>query len=405
MTKNKRNILMLTPYLPRRAQSGGQNSSYYSIKYLAAENDITLICFSRDQEGLEEIKQFCKKVIVVKRGKTWTAKKILYTGFSTYPFLVANYISSDLKQTIAVELNKNKYDLIHCECFYLMPNIPKTEIPIVLVDQTIEYAVYQHYVETVQRWKKLIKPFLWLDVIKLKYWETYYWKNTHTVVAFAQEDQKLISKITGRKDIELFQNGVDNKFLESAPKTKKSSFPSLLFGVSNMKWMQNRESVEMIIKDSWPEIKKTIPKCKLYIIGRSAPEYYGHYRSKDIVVEEADFDGKSHDPMYYYQYCWALIAPMGSGGGTRNKFLEAMACRLPIITTPEGMGGIKIENFKQSIICKYDDIAKNTIDLLKDDKRRVNMGEEANKLISSKYSYLGSVKGLNQIYQEITNKK
>lgn len=404
MKQTKRKILMITPYLPRRAQSGGQNSSYYSIKYLAAENDITLICFSRDQEGLEEIKQFCKKVIVVKRGKTWELKKILYTGFSTYPFLVANYISKDLRQTIAAELNRQKYHLIHCECFYLMPNIPKTDIPIVLVDQTIEFAVYQHYVETVNGWKKIIKPFLWLDVLKLKYWETYYWKNTHTVVAFAQEDQKIISSITGRNDIKLFQNGVDNKFFESKPKTDKSKFPSLLFGVSNMKWMQNRESVEMIIKDSWPIIKKTIPDCKLFIIGRSAPEYYGHYRSADIIVEEADFDGQAHDPMYYYQYCWALIAPMGSGGGSRNKFLEAMACRLPIITTPEGMGGIKIENYKQSIVCKYEDIANNTIDLLKNDKKRILMGEEANKLISGKYSYQNSVNGLNKIYQEINKK-
>jgi glycosyltransferase involved in cell wall biosynthesis len=405
MKKTKRKILMITPYLPRRAQSGGQNSSYYSIKYLAAENDITLICFSRDQEGLEEIKQFCKKVIVVKRGKTWTVKKILSTGFSTYPFLVTNYISDDLKHTIADELNNDKYNLIHCECFYLMPNIPKTEIPIVLVDQTIEFAVYQHYVETVKGLRKIIYPFLWLDVVKLKYWETYYWKNTHTVVAFAEEDQKIISKITGRDDIELFQNGVDNKFFESKPKTEKSKFPSILFGVSNMKWMQNRESVEMIIKDSWPEIKKAIPECKFYIIGRGAPEYYGHYRSSNVIVEEADFDGGKHDPMYYYQYCWTLVAPMGSGGGSRNKFLEAMACRLPIITTPEGMGGIRIENSKQSIICKYKDIAKNTIDLLRNNKKRIIMGEEANKLISGKYSYQNSVNGLNQIYQEITNEK
>lgn len=56
--QNKRKILMITPYLPRRAQSGGQNSSYYSIKYLANENDITLICFSRDEEGLGRNKIF-----------------------------------------------------------------------------------------------------------------------------------------------------------------------------------------------------------------------------------------------------------------------------------------------------------------------------------------------------------
>jgi len=401
----KRNILMIIPYIPRLSQSGGQNSSFYSIKYLSPDNNITLICLSPDEEGLKDVKKYCSKVVVVKRGKTWDPKKVLLTGFSPYPFLVMKHINKNFRDAIQNELDNNSFDLIHCDCFYPMPNIPKTKIPIVLVDLTVEYNVYKHYVETVTGWKKILKPFLWIDVLKLKYWETYYWKNTHTVVAFAEEDRVLISKITKRNDIKLFQNGVDNKFFESAPKTKKSSFPSILFGVSNMKWMQNRESVEMIIKDSWPEIKKTIPNCKFYIIGRHAPDCYAHYRSEDIIVEEADFDGQPKDPMYYYQYCWALVAPMGSGGGTRNKFLEAMACRLPIITTPEGMGGIKIENFKQSIVCNYNKIASNTIDLLKDDKKRTIMGEEANKLISSKYSYQNSVNGLNQIYQEIINKK
>jgi glycosyltransferase involved in cell wall biosynthesis len=403
MKKSKRKILMITPYIPRLSQSGGQNSSFYSIKYLSPKNDITLICLSPDEEGLKDVQKYCSKVIVVKRGKTWDPKKVLLTAFSPYPFLVMKHINKNFRTAIKNELDNNKFDLIHCDCFYPMPNIPKTEVPIVLVDLTVEYNVYKHYVETVTGWKKLFKPLLWLDVLKLKYWETYYWKNTHTVVAFAHEDKELISQITGRTDIQLFQNGVDNKFFESKAKTPKSKFPSLIFGVSNMKWMQNRESVEMIMKDSWLLIKKEIPDCKLYIIGRHAPDYYDHYRSADIIVEEADFDGQAHDPMYYYQYCWALLAPMGSGGGTRNKFLEAMACRLPIVTTPEGMGGIKIENFKESIVCEYNDIAKNTIDLLKDNKKRQLMGQAANKLIAQKYSYQNSVDGLNKIYDKITN--
>jgi len=405
MKKTKRKILMITPYIPRLSQSGGQNSSFYSIKYLSPENNITLICLSPDEEGLDDVKQYCSKVIVVKRGKTWDPKKVLLTGFSPYPFLVVKHINDKFREAIQHELDTESFDLIHCDCFYPMPNIPKTKVPIVLVDLTVEYAVYQHYVETLTGWKKLLAPLLWIDVFKLKFWETYYWKNTHTVVAFAKEDQELISKVTKRTDIKLFQNGVDNKFFESKAKTEKSKFPSILFGVSNMKWMQNRESVEMIIKDIWPKIKKNIPECKFYIIGRHAPDYYGHYRSNDIIVEEADFDGQVHDPMFYYQYCWAEVAPMGSGGGTRNKFLEAMACRLPIITTPEGMGGIKIKNFKHSIVCDYDQVASNTIDLLRNDKKRITMGDEANKLIRSKYSYQNSVNGLNQIYQEITNEK
>lgn len=405
-SKNKRDILMITPYIPRLSQSGGQRSSFYSIKYLAKQNNITLICFSRDNEGLDEIKTYCKKIIVVKRGKTWDLKKILFAGFSTYPFLVVNYISNELRNTIQQELENNHFDLIHCDCFYPMPNIPKTDVPIVLVDLTIEYAVYQHYVESLKGWKKFLKPILMIDVLKLKFWETHYWKTTPTVVAFGYEDQKIISQVTGRNDIKYFQNGVDQNYIDAPIKVNKSVEPTLLFGVSNMKWMQNSESVEIIMKDFWPKIKAKYPKCKLYIVGRFAPDYFNKYQSTDVIVTEADADGEAHDPQYYYQYCWVLFAPMGSGGGTRNKFLEGMTFGLPVITTPEGgMGSIDTKNFVHSIVCPSSQIIKNVSKLLDDTKYRLQMGESAKSLIKNNYSFEKCVEGLNTIYEEITSKK
>lgn len=403
--RTKRKILMITPYLPKLSQSGGQRSSFYSIKYLAPKNDITLICFTRDTDGVENVQQYCKKVVIVKRGKTWDFKKILNAGFGPYPFLVTNYISRDFRDAIQFELDHEHFDLIHVDCFYPMPNIPKTKIPIVLVDLTIEYAVYQHYVESLKGWKKLISPLLWLDVAKLKYWETHYWKNTPTVVAFGLEDQKIISQETGRTDIRYFQNGVDQKYIDAPLKTKKSPHPTILFGVSNMKWMQNSESVELIMEKYWPKIKAQIPDCQLYIVGRAAPDYFAKYQSDSVIVTEADQDGEPHDPQYYYEYCWLLLAPMGSGGGTRNKFLEGMTFGLPVITTPEGgMGSIKITNFKHAIVCPSDNILENVIKLLKNEKDRNKIGESARILIKNNYSFEKCVEGLNQIYDKITQK-
>ena len=175
-----------------------------------------------------------------------------------------------------------------------------------------------------------------------------------------------------------------------------------MFGASNMKWMQNRESAEILFQEVWPEIKKAVPDAKLYIVGRYAPDFYGHWASKDVIVVEADADGKKKDPIYYYQYSWVLSAPIMSGGGARNKFFEAMACRLPIITTAAGMGGIKLENGKQSIVCKPEEIASQTISLLKDKKRREEMGKQANLLVKNNYSYESSARGLNDIYAQIS---
>lgn len=401
----RRNILMITPYIPQLGQSGGQRHSYYTLKYLSQSNDITLICYSRNENGLTEIKKFCKKIIIVKRGKTWSIKNILMAGFSWYPFLLVNYINAEFKNTIVNEINTNQYDLVHCDCLYPMPNIPKIDIPLIMVDVTIEYAIYQHFANSLSGWKKILKPLLMLDVFKLKYWETRYWQKTDTVIMFSQEDQEFVKKITGRKDIQIFEDAVDPEYFKLPQKTSRSKNPTILLGVSNMKWMQNRESVEMTLQNYWPEIIKQYPNCQLYIVGRNAPDYFGKYQSPNIIVAEADIEGLPKDPQYYHEYCWIQLAPMKSGGGTRNKFLEGMIFGQPIITNPQGgMGNIKIKNYYHAIVCPKNEIIKNIYKLFDNKKYRDTMGKAASELIKNNYSFDQSVKKLNQIYDKSIKK-
>ena len=395
---------MITPYIPRLEQSGGQRHSFFTLKYLSKSNRVTLICYSRNEDGLAEVKKYCQKVLIVKRGPTWSLKNILTTGLGIYPFLLINYINQEFRHTIENEIKNGQFDIIHCDCLYPMANIPKTNIPTILVDVTIEYAIYQHFADSLTGWKKILRPLLMIDVWKLKYWETKYWQETDTVIMFSQEDQEFVSKITGRQDIQIFEDAVDPEYFSLPQKTAKSKHPTVLFGCSNMKWMQNRESVELILKDYWPQIKRRYPNAQLLIIGRNAPEIFGKYVSSDIIVSEADTDGP-HNPQYYYEYSWLLLAPMGSGGGTRNKFLEGMTFGLPVITNPEGgMGNIKIQNYHHAVVCPKKEILKNVYKLFDNEKYRHSMGQAASQLIKDNYSFDQSVKKLNQIYDQSIKK-
>lgn len=402
---NKKKILMITPYLPAPSQSGGQTRSFYLLKNLHKDVDISIICFTRNQIGLTQLKKYCKKVILVERGKTWDFAKILKTGFGPYPFLVSNYISKDLKSVIKNELQEQKYDLIHTECFYLMPNIPKTNIPTLLVDQTIEYAVYQHYTETLSFPKSILKPLLYLDVAKIKHWEQHYWQKADSLVVVSNDDKAVVTGDTRRNKVEIIPNGVDEKYLSPKDKTQKTPYPSILFGVSNMKWMQNSECAKLLLENIWSEIKKSIPNAKLFIIGRHAPAIFSHYQSDSIIVAEAGADGTSNDPISYYQRCWVLVAPILSGNGTRTKFFEAMACGLPIITTSQGMEGIEITNKKHALVVPLNQIAKNSISLLCNAKKREEIGQQANLMVSQKYTWAKSAQKLKSLYQLIANSR
>jgi len=345
-------ILMITPYLPIPGFSGGQTRSFNLIKHLSKRCDITLISFilpDQDESYKKHLDNYCKKIITVKRGKTWQLKKILFTGFSPFPFLISNYYSPKFKKLIKDEIRKENYNLVHVECFYLMPNIPQTNIPVVLVDQTIEFAVYQHYVQSLPLKYLPVKPLLWLDVLKLKFWEFKFWRESDCLVAVSPEDKNLMQTRSKRK-VKIVPNAVNQQLLTS-PNHPKYNAPTILFGVANFKWMQNKEATVNLLKYVWPRIKKKLPEAKLKIAGRYSKDFVestGLVKKDDPSVEY----GEIKNAQRVYSKSWILVAPVRSGGGSRTKFFEAMACGLPIITTPSGIEGIEAKNNQQVIIVK-----------------------------------------------------
>jgi len=397
-------VLMATPYLPYPPLSGGQTRSFNLLKHLSRKCEITLFSFilpDQNKRYIRNLKNYCYKVKAVERGKTWSFKKILFTGLSPYPLLVANYFSPRLKKLISEELRKEKYDLVHVECFYLMPNIPRTKTPILLVDQTIEFAVYQHYVETLPRKFNLLKPLLSIDVFKIKFWETHFWRQADCLVAVSQEDRRLMESLSKRK-VEVVPNGVDEALLR-VKKIKKYRRPTILYGVANFKWMQNKEGAVNLLKYVWPKIKAEMPDSRLLIIGRHSESFIRSTGlvgpgDKDIIIKEVK------DAERVYRRSWLMVAPMGSGGGSRTKFFEAMACGLPIATTPEGIEGIDAKWGKDVFVNKnFEQLARTAVRLLTDKKFRTKAGESARRLIKEKYSWQLSASKLYSIYQQVAN--
>ncbi len=256
-------ILMLTPYLPYPPSEGGQLRSYKLIKLLSRRHEITLVCFSRQHNTPDQVnhmRKFCKKVIVVERGKTWTIKNILRTGFSMYPFLVSIYNSSGIKKVLKEEISNNKYDLIHAEMSYTLPYLPKTDIPIILVEQTIMSRIFGHQAKTDRRlW---FRPFMFVDIVKMRFWEQYFWRRVKRVVTVSNEDAAIVQKIIPGLAVDVVRYGVGED-VSNLPK-KIHYNPTILY-MGNYKWIQNWEAAELLVKTVFPLIKKEIPKAKLVI--------------------------------------------------------------------------------------------------------------------------------------------
>lgn len=391
---------MLTPYLPYPLLTGGQTRSFNLIKRLfSLGHEITLFCLVKndnERKYVGHLQQFCKEVQVFKRPeKPWTLKNIFKTGFSFFPFLVVRNWAAGEKKAIEQKIKEEKFDLIHAETFYVMPHIPDTSIPILLVEQTIEYLVYRHFADQFRI--PLAKLLLYLDVAKMKYWELKYWRKAKKVVAMSEEDKKTMVHEQDRLSVDIVPNGVDSDFFGQEI-TKKSEVPTVLY-LGNFTWLQNREAVDILIKKVWPKIKAKLPIAKLWIVGKDAKEFFAHLQSDDIKVEEV-LDVRSA-----YQQASILVAPIYGGGGTRYKNFEAFASGLPVITTSIGIRGTEANDGVEVIIRdKPEDIADEAVKLLTNKKNYGDIARNAKKMVKEKYDWDPIAEKLSRIYEDLGRK-
>ena len=390
---------MLTPYLPYPLLTGGQTRSFNLIKRLSdLGHEITLFCLVKEnaeKKYVPELEKFCKEVKVFNRPtKPWTIRNILRTGFSLYPFLVIRNWATGEKKAIEEKLRSESFDLIHAETFYVMPNIPQTNIPIVLVDQTIEYRVYQHYVQNYKY--GFLKPILYLDVIKLKFWELKYWRQASRVIAMSGEDRETMLSQVPTLKVDIVPNGVDSKYF--AKKIAHKSKKPVIMYLGNFTWLQNREAVNVLVQKVWPRIKAQVPNALLWIIGKDAKNFFSQLEGEDVRVEEVK------DVREAYQGAHLLVTPIYSGHGTRLKNFETFASGLPVVTTSIGIGGTEAVDGKEVIIRdEPEGIAEAAIELLNDSKLYAKIADNAKKMVRKKYDWDQITKHLSSIYEEVAH--
>lgn len=395
-------ILMLTPYLPYPLLSGGQIRTYNLLKQLSKKHKITLFALIKDEKErqyVQELEKYCYKIRVFKRSaKPFTLKNVIKTCFSSFPFLVIRNYVKNLTKAIQEELKKDDYDLIHAETFYMMPHIKDSKLPIILVEQTIEYLGYQSFID-----KKnfFLKKILQIDVNKIKKWENYYWQNCQKLIAMSPDDRDfLVQYVKDKKKVDVVENGVDVGWFDlkkkNLPKTK-----TILF-VGTFKWLPNREAVDFLVEKVWPLIKREMKDVKLWIVGNQPTKKVLSLPQKDAQIQVT---GNIPDIRDAFLGSHVLLAPIFSGKGTRYKILEALASDLAVVATPTAVEGLSLKNNSQVLIGRNpDELAQLTTKILNDSAKRKSMATQGKKFVKEFFSWSLIAEKLNQLYLEIGKK-
>ncbi len=394
-------ILMLTPYLPYPPSSGGQVRTYNLLKYLSRKNKITLISlykYEYERKYLKHLQRFCERIYLCKRAeKPWQPKNVLRAIFLDKPFLVVRNFSSEAKETAENLLKREQFDVIHAETFYIMPHLPETKVPVVLVEQTIEYQVYQHFVDSLPFF---LRPVFRLDILKLIRWERYYWRKASLVAAVSESDRQKISRLEPKVKPIIIPNGAGDEMLEIPLKGKSLSQPKLFF-IGNFSWLQNVEAANILIKEIYPSLKQEIPNLEVVIAGQYANNKLGRTVSRRLKIVDIRPDD-TESVKRLYREATLFIAPIYGPGGTRLKILAAMAAGLPIVSTQVGVEGLALKDGKDVLIANRPGEFKERITgILSNEKLFRKVQKNSYGIVRDKYSWKNIAGKLEQAYDSL----
>lgn len=179
-------------------------------------------------------------------------------------------------------------------------------------------------------------------------------------------------------------NGVECKPIpEKDVEYGKQSF-SLLF-VASLDYKPNQQGLIWFCEEIIDLIKLPGKNIQLHVVGKGEPgkRLINLMQEKNVI-----FHGMVDKVDSYYSNADIAVVPLLSGSGTRLKVLEAMAHRVPVISTSKGAEGIGYTDFQNIYIAdKAADFADAILKLVENPDRAKLTGNNAYQFVKREYDW------------------
>jgi glycosyltransferase involved in cell wall biosynthesis len=152
------------------------------------------------------------------------------------------------------------------------------------------------------------------------------------------------------------------------------------------------------VQETLPIIWARRPDVKLVLVGKDpAPELIDLGKNPSIQIT-----GTVDDIRPYLHRATMAVTPITYGAGIQNKVLEAMACGLPVVSSPQAVSALAVKPGQDLIVAKDpEEFANAVVNLLDDPGLRSRLGQAGRCYVEQDHLWVRIAAQLEEVYNEV----
>jgi glycosyltransferase involved in cell wall biosynthesis len=233
-----------------------------------------------------------------------------------------------------------------------------------------------------------IKPFIKLEYQRLRDYETDIFDYFENKTIISRQDLNELSH-PNKKNVHVIPNGIDCEHFKALQMKKEYD---VVF-IGNMAYPPNIESGNTIVKKILPILKRNFPAINVLLSGANP-----HYRIKSLESKDVHVTGWVEDIRHSYAKGKVFLAPMTIGTGLQNKLLEAMAMKLPCVTSELANNSLGAVKDKEILVGNGNqEFAEHVIKLLNDEQFYQTIAENGYQFVINNFNWQKTSQRLERI--------
>ncbi len=372
-------ILVVLSRFPWPLEKGDKLRAFHFIRMLSAKHKVHLFALSDrklNDADYEALAPYCASIEVLLLTRFRILMGLIRSMLKRLPFQVGYFYHPGAGKRLDEMVSRIDPDLIFCQLVRVAGYV--TELPgKKILDYQDAFSLNMQ-----RRGDASSGTAGWVfrrEARLLRKYERELFDRFAIRLIISEPDRQAINHL-GRDEIMVVPNGVDFNFF--TPNDKAVKLYDIVF-IGNMAYPPNVEGACWLANDILYLVRRTLPGATLLLAGSSPLRKVRRLEGRGITVS-----GWMPDIRQGYASARVFVAPMLSGSGLQNKLLEAMAMKIPCVTTSLANASLMALPEKEVLVAdEAPAIAKAIVRLLQEEETSCRIADAGYQMVRRRFCW------------------